>query len=204
MTNTKIRHPVLFAISGVLVLFLGLCTPFVLVATGVQAWQEHEQSQWPQAMATVEQCGLTQTSTKQRNHYYIRCRLRYELGFEQLAARIYSASVPAREVAQYPEPTSDGDIDRHSLRSVEPSANCARHKRYAAFPRTENNLQPEAFGRCRHGVPSGSDNQSAYTAPIRLAAAILFRADRQLTRPTLATTTGSKLPAKHCREGAKM
>jgi hypothetical protein len=110
MTNTKIRHPVLFAISGVLVLFLGLCTPFVLVATGVQAWQEHEQSQWPQAMATVEQCGLTQTSTKQRNHYYIRCRLRYELGFEQLAARIYSASVPAREVAQYP-PNQIGPLE---------------------------------------------------------------------------------------------
>jgi Protein of unknown function (DUF3592) len=102
MTNTKIRHPVLFPISGVLVFFLGLCTLFVLVATGVQAWQEHAQSQWPQAMAMVDKCEIRPTSTKQRHQYYIRCQLRYELGFEQLAARVYSASVPAREVAQYP------------------------------------------------------------------------------------------------------
>ena len=110
MTNTKIRHPVLLAISAILAPFLGLCTLFALVVTLVQAWQEHAQSQWPQVMATVDQCGLTRTSTRQRNQFYIRCRLRYELGFEQLAARIYSASVPSREVAQYP-PNQIGPLE---------------------------------------------------------------------------------------------
>jgi hypothetical protein len=110
MTNTKTRHPVLLAIAAILAPFLGLCTLFALVVTVVQAWQEHAQSQWPQVMATVDQCGLTRTSTRQRNQFYIRCRLRYELGFEQLAARIYSASVPSREVAQYP-PNQIGPLE---------------------------------------------------------------------------------------------
>ena len=102
MTNAKIRHPVLLAISAILAPFLGLCTVFALVVTVVQAWQEHAQSQWPLVTATVDQCGIRPTSTRQRHRYYIRCGLRYELGFEQLTARVYSASVPGREVAQYP------------------------------------------------------------------------------------------------------
>jgi hypothetical protein len=85
MTNTKIRHPVLLAISAILAPFLGLCTLFALVVTLVQAWQEHAQSQWPQVMATVDQCGLTRTSTRQRN-------------------------VPSREVAQYP-PNQIGPLE---------------------------------------------------------------------------------------------
>ena len=110
MTNTKIRHPVLWPISAVLVLFLGLCTLFALVATCVQAWQEHAQSQWPQAMATVDRCGLRPSSSKKRHLYYIRCSLRYELGFEQLSARVSSASVPPRDVGQYP-PNQMGPLE---------------------------------------------------------------------------------------------
>ena len=110
MTNTSIRHPVIWPISVVLVLFLGLCTLFVLVATVAQAWQEHAQSQWPQVMANVDQCGIAPTSIRQRHMYYIRCRLRYELGFEQLTARVYSASVPPRDVAQYP-PNQIGPLE---------------------------------------------------------------------------------------------
>jgi Protein of unknown function (DUF3592) len=110
MTNTTIRHPVLFPISVILAPFLGLCTLFALVATVAQAWQEHAQSQWPQVMATVDQCKLVPSTSSRRRLVYIRCRLRYELGFEQLSARITSASVPPREVSQYP-PNQIGPLE---------------------------------------------------------------------------------------------
>jgi uncharacterized protein DUF3592 len=110
MTNPTIRHPVLFPISAVLVPFLGLCTLFVLVITCVQAWQEHEQSQWPQMMATVDQCGLPRTTTSRRKSLHIRCRIRYEIGFEQLTATIFSGTVPPPEVAQYP-PNQIGPLE---------------------------------------------------------------------------------------------
>jgi hypothetical protein len=43
---------------GLLVVFSGLCTIFVLVATAAQAWQEHAQARWPEVTARVEKCGL--------------------------------------------------------------------------------------------------------------------------------------------------
>ena len=110
MTNTIFRHRVLFSISALLVAFLGLCTLFALGVTVTQAWEEHAQSQWPQVMGTVDQCSLRQASTKRRNQYYIRCVLRYQLGFEQLAGRVFSPSVPGREVVQYP-PNQIGPLE---------------------------------------------------------------------------------------------
>jgi Protein of unknown function (DUF3592) len=110
MTNTKISHPVLFPISVILAPFLGLCTLFALVVTVAQAWEEQAESQWPQLTATVDRCGLRQASTKNRNQYYIRCLLRYEIGFEQLTGRVSSVSVPGREVMQYP-PNQIGPLE---------------------------------------------------------------------------------------------
>jgi hypothetical protein len=101
MTTTP-RRPLAYPASIVLALFLGLCTLFALVVTAAESWQEHSQSQWPQATARVETCELTRSSSGRRNSFYIRCRLRFAIGTERVAAKIYSGTVPSREVAQYP------------------------------------------------------------------------------------------------------
>ncbi len=91
-------------------LFAGLCTIFALVATGIEAWQENSESKWPQTVAHVDRCYLHQSSTRKRDRYYIDCRLSYRVGTEQLAAHVYSARVPSREVAQYP-PNQIGPLE---------------------------------------------------------------------------------------------
>ena len=103
-------------VAAFLGFFAGLCTLFVLVVTAVEAWQEHTQAQWPETTARVEGCTLDQTSTGRRNRYYIDCRLSYALGTEEIAAHVYSAPAPSREVWQYPPnqigPLEDW-VDRH-------------------------------------------------------------------------------------------
>lgn len=74
----------------VLVALSGLCTILASVATAAQDWQEHAQARWPEVTARVERCGLTQTSTRRRDRYYIRCRLSYAVGAEQNATTVYS------------------------------------------------------------------------------------------------------------------
>lgn len=103
-------------VAAFLGFFAGLCTLFALVVTAAETWQEHSQAQWPETTATVDRCYLHQTSTGRRNRYYIDCRLSYAVGTDQLAAHVYSATVPAREVPQYPPnqigPLEDW-VDRH-------------------------------------------------------------------------------------------
>jgi Protein of unknown function (DUF3592) len=72
------------------------------VVTGVQAWQEHAQAQWPEVMARVDRCGMDQTSSGRREKFYIHCRLSYAVGVEQNATNIYSRNVPSPEIWQYP------------------------------------------------------------------------------------------------------
>jgi hypothetical protein len=50
----------------------------------------------------VDTRGLTQASSGERERYYIRCRLIYEVGAEQNTATVYSVNVPSRAVWQYP------------------------------------------------------------------------------------------------------
>ena len=88
----------------------GLCTLFALVVTVAEAWQEHVQAQWPETTARVDRCYLHQTSTRRRDRYYIDCRLSYAVGTEQIAAHVYSAPVPSREVPQYP-PNQIGPLE---------------------------------------------------------------------------------------------
>lgn len=84
--------------------------------TVYEAWQEHAQAEWPETTATVDRCYLHQTSTRSRNRYYIDCRLSYAVGTEEIAAHVYSAPAPSREVWQYPPnqigPLEDW-VDRH-------------------------------------------------------------------------------------------
>jgi hypothetical protein len=98
---TRLRL-LMWPVFSILVVFLGLCTLFVLVVTLAQAWQEHSQSLWPLATGRVEKCALAQSSTGRRQRYRIRCRLSYPVGIEQNAANVYSGYAPSRDVWQYP------------------------------------------------------------------------------------------------------
>ena len=140
-------------VAGLLGLFAGLCTIFALVVTVAEAWQEHAQAQWPQVMARVDRCYLHQTSTGQRNRYYIDCRLSYAAGAEQVVTHVYSATVPSREVWQYPPnqigPLEDW-VDRHPPGATMAARyDPAKHKKVVLAatdmpfggPHTPNNLK---------------------------------------------------------------
>lgn len=96
-----------------LVALSGLCTIFAAVATAAQAWQDQAQARWPEVAARIDRCSLTQTSTGQRNKYYIRCRLSYAVGPEQNVTTVFSIwryplsrSGPLQEwVDQHPQGT---------------------------------------------------------------------------------------------------
>ena len=98
-TKPQIASRGIAALLGVLA---ALCTIFVLAVTAAEAWQERVEAQWPETTARVDRCYLHQTSTGRRNRYYIDCHLSYRVGSEQIAAHVYSANVPSREVPQYP------------------------------------------------------------------------------------------------------
>jgi hypothetical protein len=78
--------------------------------TAADAWQEHVEAMWPETVARVDQCYLHQTSTGRRDRYYIDCLLSYKVNTEQIAAHVYSANVPSREVSQYP-PNQIGPLE---------------------------------------------------------------------------------------------
>src|SRR4051812_30255092 len=144
--------------AAILGVFAGLCTMFELAVTAAEAWQEHAQAQWLETTARVDRCYLHQTSTGKRNRYYIDCRLSYAVGTEQIAAHVYSANVPSREVPQYPpnqiSPLEDW-VDKHP--SGTPLAvryNPAQHNKMvlvatdmprAGGPHTANNLKLLGF-----------------------------------------------------------
>jgi hypothetical protein len=83
------------------------------VAKAAQAWQDQAQARWPEVAARIDRCSLTQTSTGQRNKYYIRCRLSYAVGPEQNVTTVFSIwryplsrSGPLQEwVDQHPQGT---------------------------------------------------------------------------------------------------
>ena len=111
MTGDTTKRWVLWRGVAALVGFVaGLCTLFALVVTVAEGWQEHAQAQWPETTARVDRCYLHQTSTRKRDRYYIDCRLSYAVGTEQIAAHVYSAPVPSREVPQYP-PNQIGPLE---------------------------------------------------------------------------------------------
>lgn len=101
-TESSQKRRLIWGLAGFMGLFAGLCTIFVLVVTVAEAWQEHAEARWPEAMARVEQCGLDQTSYDQRNRYYIDCRLSYRVDTEDIVAKIYSGNAPSPDVWQYP------------------------------------------------------------------------------------------------------
>lgn len=104
------RQVALRGVAALLGAFAGLCTIFALVVTVAEAWEEHAEARWPETVARVDRCYLHQTSTGRRNQYYIDCLLSYEVSTEQIAAHVYSATVPSREVPQYP-PNQIGPLE---------------------------------------------------------------------------------------------
>jgi hypothetical protein len=87
-TETPPKSHWMRLILMVMVLFSGLCTIFASVVTAAIAWTEHAEAQWPQVTARVDQCGLDESPTGEREMYYIRCRLIYEVGAEQNTATV--------------------------------------------------------------------------------------------------------------------
>jgi|SRR5450631_3210087 len=79
----------------------GLCAVLALVVTAAQAWQE--QTQWPEAMAQVQRCGLD-IYTHQPESYRIDCSISYKVRGEEIVSHVYSRSTPAprRIIWQYP------------------------------------------------------------------------------------------------------
>ena len=80
--------------AAVLGLFAGLCTIFALVVTGVEAWREHAQAQWPEVTARVQRCGVVLYTRKPEN-YRIECRITYPAGADEVATAVYSLTTPA-------------------------------------------------------------------------------------------------------------
>lgn len=158
-TRTTPKGPLVWLGLNVLVLLSGLCTIFGLVVTAAEAWQEHAQARWPEAMARVESCGLDQTSTGRRQMYYIHCRLSYAVGNKQNLANVFSRNAPSSEIWQYPPnqlaPLEEW-VDEHppgtpmavALRSRPPHESSAGGDRHArGGPRTPSNLKLlEALG----------------------------------------------------------
>lgn len=93
-TETAPKRYLLWGILGLLVLFLGLCTLFVLVVTIGEAWQEHTEDQWPAATARIQECDFDRYTVKPGS-YWILCRISYLLGDEEITTTIHSSSTPA-------------------------------------------------------------------------------------------------------------
>jgi hypothetical protein len=98
----KWRRLVLF-LASFFGLFAGLCTVFVLVVGAAEAWQDHTHTQWPEAMAQVQRCGLDIYSHRHES-YRIDCSVSYTVDGEEIVSHVYSRSTPApsRVLWQYP------------------------------------------------------------------------------------------------------
>jgi hypothetical protein len=76
--------------------FAGLCTVFLLVATVAEAWREHVQAQWPEAMARVQRCAVEhyrESAGGGSEGYFISCRVTYPADAEAITATIRSGRV---------------------------------------------------------------------------------------------------------------
>lgn len=77
-------------------LFAGLCAVFALIATLSDAWQEHAHASWPQTFATIERPSVEPyhpfKSAGGGTVWFIRCRIRYLAGTEEVQTSIRSSS----------------------------------------------------------------------------------------------------------------
>jgi hypothetical protein len=96
-------------LSGFFTVAAGLSTIFVLVMTAAQAWQEHNQAQWPATMAQVQSCSLD-IYTYQSDAYWINCSVSYQVNSEKITSRVHSLTIssPRGVIGQNPS----GQFDR--------------------------------------------------------------------------------------------
>jgi hypothetical protein len=73
--------------------FAGLCALFLLLVTAGVAWQEQRQKQWPEATATIQECGLEVVGRRQPS-YIIVCRVLYRANGRALVSKVHSLSSP--------------------------------------------------------------------------------------------------------------
>jgi hypothetical protein len=99
MTNVaELQSPpkgrrLVLASAGFLGLFTGLCTVFLLVVTAALAWQDRVHTQWPEATAQVQQCGLD-LYTPNPKYYRIDCSVSYTVRGEEIVSHVYSRTTP--------------------------------------------------------------------------------------------------------------
>ena len=79
---------------GVLALFAGLCTIFVLIVTVADSWSEHKQERWQQATASIERCSvepfIPYRSKSRDPVWYIQCRIGYRADADQIETSVRS------------------------------------------------------------------------------------------------------------------
>jgi hypothetical protein len=135
-----------------------LCTVFALVVTAAQAWKEHAQAQWPQAMAHVQRCGLDIYIHKPES-YWIDCSLSYTVRGEELTSHVHSRTTPAprRVIWEYPAGQFErlqGWVDEHPEGTpIAVHYDPANHKKAVLVstdmpgggPQTPNNLKLLGF-----------------------------------------------------------
>jgi hypothetical protein len=90
------RHPRWAGIILLFGCFVALCALFALVVTAGVAWQEHRETQWPEATATIQQCSVERASSRSSANI-IECRVRYVVGDKAVLSRVHSMSSPSPE-----------------------------------------------------------------------------------------------------------
>jgi hypothetical protein len=107
---------------GLFGVFAGLCAVFVLIATACDAWREHAQESWPKATATIEQGSVDSyrafKSAGGGTMWFIRCRIRYLAGAEEVRGSIRSRSTAS---------ASDTELMRQWVARHEPGTQLMIH-----------------------------------------------------------------------------
>ncbi len=97
-------------IATLLGCFMGLCSVFALIATAAGAWEERAEAHWPEAMASVEACGLdlyrksTGRGPDRPEAYYIDCRLSYGANGKTIVTKVKSRHSQWANRAAWPDP----------------------------------------------------------------------------------------------------
>src|SRR5215472_3495206 len=82
---------------GLMTLFFGLGTIFVLIFSVSDAWREHAQKRWPEATASIRQCSVERYTPMERHNratvWYIQCRIGYRAGGYPIETQIQSRSL---------------------------------------------------------------------------------------------------------------
>jgi hypothetical protein len=97
------KPPTAAGLIGLFGLFAGVCAAFALVFTIADACREHVQQGWPSATATIERDSVEEYRTFKSSGgnlvWYIKCRIRYVAGGEEVRTAIRSRSVNSQSNA---------------------------------------------------------------------------------------------------------